>query len=99
MFDKKCGYRTAAEDSLYVRPDRHGRGVGTALLGDLLRRADSAGIHTVIARIDTGQAASLGLHLRHGFDPVGVLREVGQKFGRRLDVAYLQTLTSPDSAD
>ena len=91
-FDFKCGYAATAEDSVYVAPGLHGRGIGGALLGDLIRRGQVAGLRTIVARIDSGQPASLGLHLRHAFDPVGILREAGFKFDAWRDVVYLQRL-------
>ena len=86
------GYRFTAEDSLYVRPEMHGRGVGRTLLGDLLQRAADAGLHCVLARIDAEQTPSLRLHAKHGFVESGRLREAGFKFGRRRDVVLLQLL-------
>lgn len=91
-FDTKCGYAGTAENSVYIAPDHHRLGIGAALLRDLLDRARTADLHTIVARIDTGQSASLGLHFRHGFAPVGILREAGHKFGAWRDVAYLQKL-------
>ena len=94
-FDALDGYAATAEDSVYVAPHAHRRGVGSALLGALLGRGRAAGLRSVVARIDLAQTASLGLHLRHGFRPAGVLRGAGTKFGRPLDVAYLQRTLTP----
>ncbi len=90
--DEKCGYSSVAEDSVYVADAAQGRGVGTALLSDLLERGRRGGLHSVLARVDSEQLASLGLHLKFDFGPVGVLREVGVKYGRRLDVVLLQKM-------
>ena len=89
-FSARTGYRFTVENSVYVRPEFHGRGVGGALLADLLDRAAALGHHSVIALIDSGAAASLRLHERFGFAPAGRLTEAGLKFGRWLDVLYLQ---------
>ena len=89
------GYRFTAEDSVYVAPHHHGRGVGSALLADLLERGEAGGIHCVIARVDSGQRPSLKLHDKHGFAEAGRLREAGFKFGRHLDVVLLQKFLSP----
>ena len=86
------GYALTAEDSVYVAPHAQGRGVGSALLGDLLERASSAGLHAVVARIDSGQPASLALHRRHGFAEAGRLPQVARKFGRWLDVVLMHRL-------
>ncbi|MBX9694927.1 MAG: GNAT family N-acetyltransferase [Cyanobacteria bacterium] len=88
----RCAYAHSVEASVYVRHDRHRRGVGRLLLEDLLRRAREHGHRTVIGGACTEQAASLALQERLGFTPVGVFRQVGFKFGRWLDVAYTQLL-------
>ena len=85
-------YATTVEDSVYVRHDRHGEGVGSALLGALVTTARGHGFHTMIARIVGGHAASIALHRSVGFELVGVEREVGRKKGRWLDVAVMQRL-------
>ncbi len=85
-------YSTSVEDSIYVHRDHHGRGVGSLLLGDLVALADDHGFHAVFARIADAGAASVALHAKHGFELVGVEREVGRKFGRWLDVTLMQRL-------
>lgn len=86
-------YATSVEDSIYVHPDHLGRGVGNLLLGDLVHRCDQHGFHAVFARIAGENPASVALHRNHGFELVGVEREVGRKFGRWLDVTVLQRRT------
>jgi phosphinothricin acetyltransferase len=86
----RCAYAGSAEASVYVRHDRHRRGVGRALLIDLIRRATASGLHTVIGGACSEQTASLALQAALGFEPVGTFREVGRKFGRWLDVTYTQ---------
>ena len=90
-------YTTTVEDSVYVRRDVQGTGVGRALLAGLLEVATASGFHTVIARVVGGHEASLALHRNHGFELVGTEREVGRKFGRWLDVVVLQRLLDPTS--
>ncbi|HCB36976.1 MAG TPA: GNAT family N-acetyltransferase [Acidimicrobiaceae bacterium] len=93
-------YSTSVEDSVYVHPDYQRRGVGDLLLGDLVAAGDNLGFHSVFARIagePGGDAAvsgeaSIALHRKHGFELVGVEREVGRKFGRWLDVTLMQRL-------
>ncbi|HEX2848964.1 MAG TPA: GNAT family N-acetyltransferase [Acidimicrobiales bacterium] len=85
-------YSTTVEDSVYVAEGLHGRGLGRALLDELLRLAGLHGFHAVMARIVGGHEASIGLHSACGFGLVGIEREVGRKFGRWLDVALMQKL-------
>ncbi len=85
-------YATTVEDSVYVRHDRRGQGVGRALLEELVRLATVHGFHTVMARVVGNHQVSIALHRACGFQLVGVEREVGRKFGRWLDVALMQRL-------
>ena len=85
-------YSTTVEDSVYVRRDAQGRGVGNVLLGELVALAATHGFHAMMARIVAGHEASIALHRRHGFGVVGTEREVGRKFGRWLDVVLMQRL-------
>lgn len=91
-------YRTTVEDSVYVHPDHRGRGVGRAVLEELVATARRHGFHTTIGRIVDGHQASIRLHEACGFHLVGVEREVGRKFGRWLDVAVMQLLLGPADA-
>jgi L-amino acid N-acyltransferase YncA len=91
-YHARGGYRFTVEDSVYVRHDRHGRGVGRALLDALLARAAEHGHHSVLAIIDAAQDASVALHARAGFEPVAHLREVGFKFGSWRDVVFMQRM-------
>jgi phosphinothricin acetyltransferase len=84
------GYRHTVENSIYVRADLRGRGVGSVLLPALVRRAEELGKHVMIAGIEASNEASIRLHERCGFRPGGVLHEVGFKFGRWLDLVFLQ---------
>lgn len=92
FYRDRPGYRTSVEDSVYVHHEWHGRGVGRALLEELLRLATSHGFHTVFARVIDAGAASLSLHESLGFELVGIERQVARKFGRWHDVALLQRL-------
>lgn len=83
------GYRHTVEDSIYVREDRHGLGIGSALLGTLIGAARDAGHHVMIADIESGNAASIRLHERHGFERAGTIPQVGTKFGTWLDLTIL----------
>jgi L-amino acid N-acyltransferase len=88
------GYRHTVENSVYVREDRHGLGVGTALLGTIVGAARGAGHHVMIAGIEAGNSASVRLHERFGFEQVGTVREVGVKFGRWLDLTLMRLALS-----
>lgn len=88
----KCAYDGAAELSLYVASQARGRGVGTALMAEVLRLGREAGLHTVISRIAEGNEVSLRLHDTFGFTHVGTMKEMGFKFGRLLDVEIYQLL-------
>ncbi len=89
-FHPRSAYRHSVEDSLYVDLAHQRRGIGRALLADLLQRARSLEHHVVIALIDAQQAHSIRLHAQQGFVEVGRLHEVGFKFGRWLDVCYME---------
>ena len=96
-FHARSAYRRTVENSVYVRHDRHGRGVGRAILADLIERAKAAGHHTILALIDAEQAASVALHRSAGFVSVAHLRQVGFKFGRWLDVLYMQFMLGEET--
>lgn len=85
-------YSTTVEDSVYVAGDHRGRGVGRALLAELVARARMHGFHSVIARIVGDHEASIALHRSCGFELIGTEHEVGRKFGRWLDVDLMQLL-------
>jgi L-amino acid N-acyltransferase len=91
-FHPRAGYRFSVEDSVYVRHDRLHRGLGKALLGELLAAARSQGHHTVIALISADKPHSIALHDGFGFTHAGHLRQAGYKFETWLDVAYLQLM-------
>jgi phosphinothricin acetyltransferase len=85
-------YRHSVEHSVHVRADRRGRGVGRALVLALLEHAARMQKHVMIAGIDADNTVSIGLHQSLGFSPAGHFREVGFKFGRWLDLKFLQRL-------
>lgn len=89
-FKQRSAYRWTVENSVYVHHAHHRRGIGRQLLDDQVNRAKSLGLHSIIAVIDAEQTGSIALHEASGFHPAGHLREAGFKFGRWLDVVYLQ---------
>ena len=88
----RCGYSHAAEISLYVDEKHQGKGIGRKLLQAIVQEGQKAGLHTVIARIAEGSEASINLHKSVGFEHIGTMKEVGRKFGKRLDVHLLQKI-------
>ena len=84
------GYRHTVENSVYVRNDRQGEGIGKALLAELIDRARILGKHVMVAGIESSNTGSIELHRRFGFEPVGHLKQVGTKFDRWLDLVFLQ---------
>jgi L-amino acid N-acyltransferase len=89
-FRSWSGYRFTVEHTVHVRHDVRGRGIGRELLIQLLPRAATLGKHVMVAGVDAANAASIRFHERLGFEQVGRLREVGFKFGRWLDLIFLQ---------
>lgn len=88
---EKAAYRFTVENSIYLGPASTGKGLGTALLGELLQRAGAAGVKEVIAVIaDRGAEGSIALHERFGFVTTGAMGRVGFKFGRWLGVVMMQ---------
>ncbi|HEY7117630.1 MAG TPA: GNAT family N-acetyltransferase [Tepidisphaeraceae bacterium] len=91
-FHRRAAYGRTVENSVYVDAAEQRRGIGRALLADLIERARGAGHHTIIAIIDAEQGPSVALHAAAGFGRVALLKEVGFKFGRWLDVIYMQKM-------
>jgi L-amino acid N-acyltransferase YncA len=86
----KSGYRHTVENSVYVAPGYQRQGIARLLMVDLIEIARARGIHVMIAAIDAGNAASIALHAQLGFEPPLVVPEVGTKFGRWLDLAFMR---------
>jgi phosphinothricin acetyltransferase len=98
-FRTRSAYRYSLEDSIYIAPDATGRGIGRALLGDLLARSAALGYRQMVAVIgDSGNAASINLHARLGFRQVGLLQAVGFKHGRWVDSVLMQRDLGPGAA-
>jgi phosphinothricin acetyltransferase len=92
------GYRYTVEHSVHVRGDVRGRGVGRALLEALFPAALALGKHVMIGGIDAANDASIRFHARLGFERVACFREVGHKFGRWLDLIFMQRFLDPPGA-
>jgi phosphinothricin acetyltransferase len=95
--DRK-GYQFTVENSVYVAAAHRGRGIGKLLMPPLITSASALGLRAIIAAIDGENQASIRLHERFEFVPVGHFKEVGFKFGRWLDVIYMQRLISRNTA-
>ncbi|MDQ1093062.1 L-amino acid N-acyltransferase YncA [Xanthomonas sacchari] len=92
----RAAYRWTVEDTVYVAPALHGRGVGSALLQALIAACEARGFRQMIAVIgEPGNHASVRLHQRFGFAPVGVFRGLGRKHGRWLDTLQMQRPLGP----
>ena len=91
-YSARCAYEATVEASTYIDESETGRGLGTALSEALLEAGRAGGVHAVLARICTENTASLAMTRKLGFFEVGVMREVGTKFGRSLDVMMLERL-------
>lgn len=90
-FRTRAAYRYTVEDSIYVAAEAAGRGVGRTLLGALVARCAAAGLRQMLALIgDSDNAASIGVHRACGFEHAGVMRAVGWKFDRWVDVVVMQ---------
>ena len=90
-FKPRPAYRFSVEDSIYLAPEAAGKGLGRALLAELLTTLERSGIRKVMAVIgDSDNAGSIGVHKALGFEQVGVVRACGWKFGRWLDIVMMQ---------
>jgi len=99
-FRQRSAYRHIVEDSVYVREDVRGQGVGKSLVAALVARAEAAGLRQILALIgDSENIGSIGMHASLGFTRAGVLRAVGVKFGRWLDVVIMQRSLGEGDAD
>ena len=89
-YQTRPAYSTTVENSIYVRPQDQGKGVGLALLVALIEKASEHGFHTIIARISAESKGSIATHQKAGFKEVGRELQTGRKFGRWLDVVVMQ---------
>jgi phosphinothricin acetyltransferase len=89
-YRERSAYRFTCENSVYVRHDMHRRGIGSALLSDLIERARTLEYRNIIAGADAEQTGSIELHKKFGFKECGRQVRVGYKFNRWLDVVFMQ---------
>jgi phosphinothricin acetyltransferase len=89
------GYRPTVEHSIHVRQDHWGRGIGRVLVEALIDRARAEGRRVMVAGIDASNVDSIRFHERLGFFEVARMPELGEKFGRRLDLVLMQRMLDP----
>lgn len=89
------GFRYSVEHSVYIRSDQRGKGLGPLLMQALIERARDGGKHVMVAAIESGNQASIRLHERLGFITTGQMPQVGIKFGRWLDLTFMQLALNP----
>ncbi|MDD2049197.1 GNAT family N-acetyltransferase [Pseudomonas putida] len=89
------GFRHTVEHSVYIRSDQRGNGLGPKLMAALIERARACDKHVLVAAIESGNAASIRLHERLGFTLNGQMPQVGVKFGRWLDLTFMQLILNP----
>lgn len=92
QWSDRCAYSDTAEISLYVAEAHRGQGIGTQLISALMEEGQTVRLHTVIARIAEGNHVSVRLHENAGFQVIGTMKEVGNKFDRRIDVLLMQRM-------
>lgn len=98
-FKPRPAYRFSAEDSIYMAPDLHRRGLGRALLAELAARAQAGGVRKLIAVIgDSANAGSIGVHRSIGFTHVGVLKSCGWKFDQWRDIVLMEKVLGAGDA-
>ena len=89
-FREKIGYQFTVEHSVYVAPELIGKGIGSLLLAELIQLAKSENYHVMVGGIDADNKDSIAFHKKFGFTENGVLKEVGFKFGKWLDLQFMQ---------
>jgi phosphinothricin acetyltransferase len=89
-FREKAAYDCTVETSIYLKPDAHGHGLGRRLFETLFAALAKEDVHAAIGVITLPNAPSVALHQAFGFEPAGVLRESGRKFGRFWDIGMYQ---------
>jgi len=88
----RCAYSDTAEISVYVKEEHRGKGIGRKLVKTILREGEKAGLHTIVARIADGNKLSIHIFEVFEFSHIGIMKEVGKKFGKLIDVYLMQKI-------
>ena len=91
-YSTRCAYSDTVELSLYIKEEFQGKGIGKSLMKRIIEEGKKVGLHVILARITDGNKISIHLHEMFGFEHVGILKEVGYKFDRCLDVYLMQKI-------
>ena len=89
-YSSRQAYSDTAELSLYIKEEHQGKGHGKKLMDSIIKEGKKVGIHAILSRITEGNEKSVYLHENLGFEHVGIMKEVGFKFGKRLDVILME---------
>lgn len=92
QFRVRPAYKYTVEHSVYVRSDKRGHGLGKALLQEIIIKAEEQSFHVMVGVIDASNEISLKLHEKEGFEFVGIMKQVGYKFGKWLDASFYQLI-------
>ena len=92
QWSDRCAYADTAEISVYIREGHRGKGIGKQLMSTTVQEGKTVGLHTIIARIAGSNKISVDLCKSFGFQYIGTMREVGNKFGQLLDVHLMQLI-------
>ena len=91
-YSDRSAYDETVELSIYIDPKHHGKGIGNEMMKELIQKAQLLKLHVIISRITQESKSSIKLHEKFGFEYVGVMKEVGFKFGKRIDVILMQKI-------
>lgn len=96
-FRAKIGYQFSVENSVYVAADQRGQGIGKLLIPPLIDAARERRLHVIIAGVEASNTVSIRLHAHFGFEEVARFKQVGYKFGRWLDLIFMQRILEPEA--
>jgi len=91
-FRMKIGYKFTVEHSVYVKEGHSGKGIGKAILLELIDLAKAQKLHVMVGCIDAGNTGSIEFHEKFGFKKAGILKESGYKFDKWLDLQFVQLI-------